>query len=111
MCLGEAESSTLEGVLENCAAGERAAGSAGKSELLAGFETSADEKSDLLAFLESLTNEHFLNDPRFASPWPADPPKRGGDTGAQHPKRVFSLARKGSPRTCRRPLDPLVQNW
>ena len=30
----------------------------------------AEERADLLAFLESLTDESFLTDPRFADPWP-----------------------------------------
>jgi len=42
-----------------------------KSELLRGFELSAEEKSDLLAFLHSLTDRGFVEDPRFADPWPA----------------------------------------
>ena len=30
---------------------------------------SADEKSDLIAFLRSLTDSTFLTDPRFSNPW------------------------------------------
>jgi len=29
----------------------------------------ADEKRDLIAFLESLTDESFLSDPRYSNPW------------------------------------------
>ena len=42
-----------------------------KSAFLRGFTLTADEKSDLLAFLESLTDEAFLNEPRFRSPFGA----------------------------------------
>lgn len=40
-----------------------------KSELLVGFELSAQEKEDLLQFLESLTDESFIRDPAFSDPW------------------------------------------
>jgi cytochrome c peroxidase len=43
-----------------------------KSNLIRGFALSAEERVDVLAFLESLTDEEFLNDERFANPWPAD---------------------------------------
>ncbi|WP_129351204.1 methanobactin export MATE transporter MbnM [Sorangium cellulosum] len=70
---------TLEGVLDHYAAGGRTIESgpyAGvgsenryKSELIRGFELTAEEKADMIAFLESLTDEEFLTDPRFADPW------------------------------------------
>lgn len=41
-----------------------------KSALVPGFAISDREKADLIAFLESLTDEVFLTDPRFANPWP-----------------------------------------
>ncbi len=40
-----------------------------KSPLVRGFSLTAGEKSDLLAFLDSLTDEAVLRDPRFANPW------------------------------------------
>ena len=40
-----------------------------KSGLVAGFELTDDERADLIAFLESLTDDDFLTDPRFADPW------------------------------------------
>jgi cytochrome c peroxidase len=43
-----------------------------KSNLIGGFELSEDERADVLAFLESLTDEEFLADPRFSNPWPTD---------------------------------------
>lgn len=72
---------TLEGVLDHYAAGGRTIASgpnAGvgsenpyKSELIRGFELTDEEKADVIAFLESLTDEEFLTDPRFADPWEA----------------------------------------
>jgi cytochrome c peroxidase len=35
-----------------------------------GFEISAAEKADLIAFLESLTDETFLSNPDVQSPFP-----------------------------------------
>ena len=40
----------------------------GQSRLVAGFALSRAERCDLVAFLESLTDERFLNDTRFAAP-------------------------------------------
>ncbi|MFK7989157.1 MAG: MbnH family di-heme enzyme [Sandaracinaceae bacterium] len=58
---------TLDGVLDHYAAGGRAA-SARTSPRLTGFSLSDDERSALLAFLESLTDDRFLEDPRFSDP-------------------------------------------
>ncbi len=40
-----------------------------KSEFVKGFTLSEDERADLVAFLESLTDLAFIGDPRFANPW------------------------------------------
>jgi len=40
-----------------------------KSELVTGFELSDEDRADLIAFLESLTDESVLTDPRFANPF------------------------------------------
>ena len=40
-----------------------------RSELLVGFEVSDEEVNDLVAFLESLTDTAFLNNPRHGNPW------------------------------------------
>lgn len=42
-----------------------------KSEFLTGFLISPDEKADLIAFLESLTDPRFLSNPEIADPWQA----------------------------------------
>ena len=67
---------TLSEVIDIFAAGGRArmqngVGSPLQSPLVQGFTITPDEKADLLAFLEALTDEGFLTDPRFASPFPA----------------------------------------
>jgi cytochrome c peroxidase len=70
---------TLDDVLDHYAAGGRtitSGASAGvgsknpyKSELVTGFTLTAGERTDLLAFLAALTDDEFLEDPRFADPW------------------------------------------
>lgn len=70
---------TLSEVIDHYAAGGRTivsgpnAGigseSALKDPLVHGFSVSAEERSDMLAFLESLTDEAFLSNPDFADPW------------------------------------------
>lgn len=40
-----------------------------KSGFVMGFSLTDDERADLIAFLESLTDETFLTDPRFSNPW------------------------------------------
>jgi cytochrome c peroxidase len=37
--------------------------------LIHGFELTSDERRDLLAFLESLTDSAFVANPAFADPW------------------------------------------
>lgn len=73
---------TLEEVVEHYAAGGRTivegplAGAGNrnpyKSEFLRGFELSEAEKSDLLAFLESLTDVTVIESADYSDPWPAD---------------------------------------
>lgn len=69
---------TLSEVLDHYAAGGRTlvgtnAGNGStsplKDPLIAGFELSTGERADLLAFLESLTDEAFLTDPAHSNPW------------------------------------------
>ncbi len=40
-----------------------------KSPSIAGFTLTPDQRADLVAFLQSLTDEALLSDPRFANPW------------------------------------------
>ena len=47
-----------------------------KDPLLGGFDITPDEEDDLVAFLESLTDTDFLENPRFGDPWPIGHPGR-----------------------------------
>ncbi len=58
---------TLGEVLDHYAAGGRAR-SARTSEFVPGFILTDDEKADLLAFFDSLTDKALLTDPRFSDP-------------------------------------------
>jgi cytochrome c peroxidase len=40
-----------------------------KSEFVKGFTLTDQERADLVAFLESLTDHAFISDPRFSNPW------------------------------------------
>jgi cytochrome c peroxidase len=60
---------TLPEVIDHYARGGRAR-SPLTSVLVGGFSLDDQEVTDLVAFLESLTDETFLHDPRFADPWP-----------------------------------------
>jgi cytochrome c peroxidase len=60
---------TLEGVLDHYAAGGRFHDNPEKDPLIGGFELSPLDRKDLIAFLESLTDEAVLHDARFANPW------------------------------------------
>ncbi|MGE6761185.1 MbnH family di-heme enzyme [Corallococcus interemptor] len=65
---------TLSDVLDHYAAGGRARAANGgqpsplQSAFVRGFELTPEEKADVIAFLESLTDTAFLSDPRFADP-------------------------------------------
>lgn len=60
---------TLEAVIDHYARGGRASESPLKSPELKGFELTKEETQDLVSFLESLTDQRFLEDPRFQNPW------------------------------------------
>jgi cytochrome c peroxidase len=70
---------TLEGEIEHYAAGGRTIESGpragaghqnpNKDPLIGGFHLSPQDRTDLIAFLESLTDQAVLHDPRFANPW------------------------------------------
>lgn len=62
---------TLDEVIDHYAQGGRAAapGNLRKSEFVSGFILGEGERADLLAFLESLTDEDFLANPAFSDPW------------------------------------------
>ena len=62
---------TLEDVIDHYAAGGSGDGrlSVYKSEFIRGFELDDEEKQDLLAFLESLTDERVLTGERWSNPF------------------------------------------
>ena len=71
---------TLEAVLDHYSVGgrsiqdgpNRGAGhdNPNKDPLIGGFTLSRQDRVDLIAFLQSLTDEELLHDQRFANPWP-----------------------------------------
>lgn len=63
---------TLEEVVEHYVSGGSGEGkrNPNKNPLVRGFVASAEDKAALVAFLKALTDENFLNDPRFFDPWP-----------------------------------------
>lgn len=75
----DGSAATLDDVLDHYAAAGRTIssgpnagiGSANpyKDTLIIGFTLSAQERADLLAFFDSLTDDVFLTDPRFSDPW------------------------------------------
>ncbi len=72
---------TLEDVIAHYAAGGRTIADGpyqgvgrdnpNKAPAIDGFTLTMEQRSDLIAFLESLTDDALLRDPRFADPWPA----------------------------------------
>ena len=44
-----------------------------RSEFIAGFSITEAEIADVVAFLESLTDERFLHNPAHGDPWPRPP--------------------------------------
>ncbi|MBV9506670.1 MAG: di-heme enzyme, partial [Acidobacteriia bacterium] len=60
---------TLEEVIDHYAAAGRLE-HPNKTHILRRFSLTEGERSDLVAFLKSLTDEELLNDPRWSDPWP-----------------------------------------
>ena len=62
---------SLPDVIDFYAAGGRGPGrtNPNKSARIAGFDLAPGEKEDLIAFLNSLTDRAFVEDPRFTSPF------------------------------------------
>ncbi len=63
----------LEGVLDHYAAAGRAHDNPNKDALIGGFVLSAQDREDLIAFLNSLTDDAVIHDPAFRNPWPGSP--------------------------------------
>jgi cytochrome c peroxidase len=60
---------TLEAVLDHYTAGGRVHDNPSKDPLIHGFEMSTQDRQDLIAYLQSLTDQAILHDPNFANPW------------------------------------------
>jgi cytochrome c peroxidase len=75
----DGSASTLEDVIAHYAAGGRTISSGphagvghdnpNKSPSIHGFTLTPEQREDLIAFLQALTDEPLLTDPRFANPW------------------------------------------
>jgi cytochrome c peroxidase len=63
---------SLEGVIDHYMAGGMF-GQANKTRILRPFSLTDSEKSDLIEFLKTLTDQELLHDPRWSDPWPANP--------------------------------------
>lgn len=104
---------TLDAVLDHYVAGGRDPDPRRLSESIRPLQLSADERADLIAFLQSLTDEAALGDPRWSDPWTsrADaqaracripacakaPPSSGsGSTPSQRPKISAYTPRKST---------------
>ena len=61
--------STLSEVLDHYAKGGRARNRTQTDSLLQPFEITEQEKADIIAFLESLTDQEFITNPKFSDPW------------------------------------------
>lgn len=72
---------TLEAVLEHYAAGGAARATRATTPDLVPFEATPQERADVVAFLESLTDEAFLRDPRYRDPWGMAPSGAAGAPG------------------------------
>jgi cytochrome c peroxidase len=65
---------TLESVIDHYASGGKH--SPKQDELIRGFPLTAQDRADLLAFLQSLTDPDFLRNPRYSNPWTLRPTTR-----------------------------------
>jgi cytochrome c peroxidase len=60
---------TLSEVLDHYSKGGRARNAVHTDQFVQPFEITAQEKADIIAFLESLTDPKFISDPKFGDPW------------------------------------------
>lgn len=65
----------LRGVMDHYGRGGRE-GHAMQDGMIIGFDANEQEINDIIAFLESLTDEEFLTNPAHADPWPEGHPAR-----------------------------------
>jgi cytochrome c peroxidase len=67
---------SLEEVVDHYAAGDRAHTNPNKDSLIHGFRLTPRSRADLIAFLQSLTDDGLLHNPHLSSPWPVTVPLR-----------------------------------
>ncbi len=60
---------TLDAVLDHYAAGGRAHDNPQKDKLMKGFDLTPRNRADLIAFLESLTDDSLIHNPAYTDPW------------------------------------------
>jgi cytochrome c peroxidase len=48
-----------------------------KSQLVTGFTLTSEERQALLDYLNAITDQEFLADPRLSNPWPPGSPAHG----------------------------------
>lgn len=88
---------TLDAVITHYETG--GPGSPLRSEHVKGFTLTADQRRDLLAFLEGLTDTAFTTNPELSDPWQGTPPRQAS-----------SAARAPSARTQRVPATSSAQD-
>jgi len=60
---------TLDAVLDHYSAGGRGHANPNKDSLIAGFTLSSQDRADLIAFLNTLTDQALIHDPAFSNPF------------------------------------------
>jgi cytochrome c peroxidase len=88
---------TLEAVVGHYAAGGAARASRPTTPDLEPFEVTEAERADVVAFLESLTDEAFLRDPRYRDPWSVAPSLGSGEVSvgpSSTPKKSRNKGRR-----------------
>ena len=98
---------TLDAVIDHYAAGGRQHGPL-TSPFVKGFTLSSDERRDLIAFLESLTDTAFTTDPALSNPWGAT---LAAPTAASAPAAISGVAPRvaglpGQPPAGQAPVSP-----
>jgi cytochrome c peroxidase len=112
---------TLDGVLDHYAAGGRTIADGpyrgvghdnpNKSPLVRGFTLTADQRSDLIAFLNTLTDDGLLNDPALSNPWTATPARGAASAppASTYPRATAASSPASAacrPGYCRTPASP-----
>lgn len=87
---------TLEAVLDHYAAGGAARATRATTPDIEPFELGPGERAEVVAFLESLTDQAFLADPRYRDPWEVRPTlSDGGVVTGRVGRQGPSVGREG----------------